>query len=48
MRSLRGAAPKGPHSSVIASLASGAFYETIVLPTFYEFINLESFEKRVS
>jgi len=27
------------HSSVFARLASGAFYETIVLLTFYDFIN---------
>jgi len=27
------------HSSVFARLASGAFYETIVLQTFYEIIN---------
>ena len=32
-------APKGPHSSVFARLASGAFYETIVLRTFYAIIN---------
>ena len=30
------------HSSVFARLASGAFYETIVLETFYEIINLMS------
>jgi hypothetical protein len=28
-----------PYSSVFARLASGAFYETIVLLTFYEIIN---------
>jgi hypothetical protein len=27
-----------PHSSVFARLASGAFYETIALVTFYEII----------
>jgi len=34
------AAPKGPHSSVFARLASGAFYKTIVLMTFHEIIKL--------
>jgi hypothetical protein len=34
------AAPKGPHSSVFSRLASEAFYETIVLATFYEIIKL--------
>jgi len=29
------------HSSVFARLASGAFYETIVLLTFYEIITLK-------
>jgi hypothetical protein len=29
------------HSSVFARLASGAFYETIVLVTFYEIFNFE-------
>jgi len=33
---------QGPHSSVFARLASGAFYETIVLPTFYEIIKSKS------
>jgi hypothetical protein len=28
------------HSSVFARLASGAFYKTIVLATFYETINI--------
>ncbi|MBP1715720.1 MAG: hypothetical protein H6Q42_3923 [Deltaproteobacteria bacterium] len=32
------AAPKGPHSSVFARLASGAFYEPPVLVTFIEII----------
>jgi len=35
------AAPKGPHSSVFARLASGAFYETIVPLTSYKIIFLE-------
>ena len=34
-----GAPVSAPHSSVFARLASGAFYETIVLLTFYEIIN---------
>jgi hypothetical protein len=34
------------HSSVLARLASGAFYETIVLPTFYDFINNDAFVKK--
>jgi len=38
MRSLRGEAPQGPHSSVFARLASGAFYETIGPYTFGRFI----------
>jgi hypothetical protein len=29
------------HSSVFARLASGAFYETIVLLTFYDFIKVK-------
>jgi hypothetical protein len=33
------AAPKGPHSSVFARLASGAFYKAIVPRTFYAIIN---------
>jgi hypothetical protein len=32
------AAPEGPHSSVFARLASGAFYKAIGLATFYEII----------
>jgi len=32
------AAPKGPYSSVLARLASGAFYETIGPYTFCRFI----------
>jgi len=32
---------QGPHSSVFARLASGAFYETIVQLTFYEIINFQ-------
>jgi hypothetical protein len=39
LRSLKGEAPQGPHSSVFARLASGAFYETIVPVTLYEFLN---------
>jgi hypothetical protein len=35
------AAPKGSHSSVFARLASGAFYKTIVLCTFFEMIKDE-------
>jgi len=35
------AAPKGPHSSVFARLASGTFYEAIVPLTFYEIIEVE-------
>jgi hypothetical protein len=35
-----------PHSSVFARLASGAFYETIVLLTFYEIIKYEGPWKR--
>jgi len=35
------AAPKGPHSSGFARLASGAFYEAIVPLTFYEIIEVE-------
>jgi len=35
------AAPKGPPSSVFASLASGAFYETICLLSAYEMIRIE-------
>ena len=33
-------APQGPHSSVFARLASGAFYETIIPPAFYEIIKM--------
>jgi hypothetical protein len=33
------------HSSVFARLASGAFYETIVPPTFYEMIIIDGFVK---
>jgi hypothetical protein len=33
------------HSSVLARLASGAFYETIVLATFYEIIKVDGFVK---
>jgi len=33
--------PQGPNSSVFARLASGAFCETIVLQTFYEFIKFD-------
>jgi len=43
LRSLSGEAPQGPHSSVFARLASGAFYETIVLPTFYEILKFDLF-----
>jgi hypothetical protein len=32
------AAPKGPHSSILAGLASGAFYETIIPVTSYKII----------
>jgi len=32
-----GRGPQGPHSSVFARLASGAFYEVILSLTFYEF-----------
>jgi hypothetical protein len=35
-----GAPVSAPHSSVFARLASEAFYETIVLATFYEIIKL--------
>jgi hypothetical protein len=31
------------HSSVFARLASGAFYKTIVLATFYEIIKIDGF-----
>jgi len=34
------AAPKGPHCSVFARLASGAFYETIGWGIFYESIKI--------
>ena len=33
------AAPKGPHTSVFARLASGALYEAIAPVTFYGMIN---------
>jgi hypothetical protein len=33
------------HSSVFARLASGAFYETIVLATSYEIISFDGFAK---
>jgi hypothetical protein len=36
------AAPKGPHSSVFARLASEAFYETIVPVNFYRVIILNA------
>jgi hypothetical protein len=39
-----GARVSAPHSSVFARLASGAFYETIDLQTFYE-IKFESEKK---
>jgi len=39
------AAPKGPPSSVLARLASGAFYEAIVSLTFYEGINIDGIMK---
>ena len=42
MRSLRGKAHQGPHSSVFARLASGAFYETIVWLSFYEIIKFNN------
>ena len=52
MRSLRGEAHQGPHPSVFARLASGAFYETIVPLTFYEISNFlgpsKSFRRRIS
>jgi hypothetical protein len=35
-----GAPVSAPHSSVFARLASGAFYETIASPTFYEIIRV--------
>jgi hypothetical protein len=44
-------APKGPHSPVLARLASGAFYETIGLVTYYKIrksISVWPFEKRMS
>jgi hypothetical protein len=34
------AAPKGPHSSVFARLASGAFYKAIGRVAFYETIKI--------
>ena len=37
------AAPEGPHPSVFVRLASGASYETIVLPTFYEIVKFDLF-----
>jgi hypothetical protein len=41
LRPLRGEATQGPHSSVFARLASGAFYEVILSPTFYATINID-------
>ena len=38
--------PQGSYSSVFARLASGAFYETIVSQTFYEFIIVDRFAKK--
>jgi hypothetical protein len=42
-----GLAPQGPHSSVFARLASGAFYEVILSPTFYEIIKDKHSQKMV-
>jgi hypothetical protein len=38
-----GAPESAPHSSVFARLASGAFYETIILPTFDEIVKFDLF-----
>ena len=43
-----GAPNSAPHSSVFARLASGAFYETIVLGTFYEVIKIDGSVKSPS
>ena len=37
--------PSTPHFSGFARLASGAFYETISLATFYEFIKIDDLVK---